>query len=164
MRKLSLTETACLLAILIIVAIGCERPNVNKFIRMAFESGFENGMNYQKYSSLDRESPPVTGMAEEIAYLSNKPDYYGAIKKAIKEQYPTFDDNDIQTYFLEYFKYSKTVPLAMKHFASTQSTTIERLIKALEDMLSIAIYANEFDGGYTDRINIARKALASIKK
>lgn len=30
---------------------GFKQPNVNKFIRLAFESGFENGMNYQKYSN-----------------------------------------------------------------------------------------------------------------
>lgn len=30
---------------------GFKQRNVNYFIRLAFESGFENGMNYQKYSN-----------------------------------------------------------------------------------------------------------------
>lgn len=30
---------------------GFKQSNVKMFIRLAFESGFENGMNYQKFSN-----------------------------------------------------------------------------------------------------------------
>jgi len=117
---------------------GFKQPNVNKFIRMAFESGFENGMNYQKYSNLDRESTPVTGMAEEAAknYESNtdlsnpKAVYYAFIAGDIYQQ-------------------------------KAQSTTIERLTKALEEIIKTLI-GSAPDG--VQASNIAREALNSIKK
>lgn len=30
---------------------GFKQPNVKRFIKLAFESGFKNGMNYQKFSN-----------------------------------------------------------------------------------------------------------------
>lgn len=54
---------------------GFKQRNVNSFIRMAFESGFENGMNYQKYNSdLSKPFPETIAQVEAYDKKSGDPD------------------------------------------------------------------------------------------
>jgi hypothetical protein len=94
--------------------------------------------------NLDRESPLVTGTAEEI------------LSSVYWKQYPASWAN-----FSE--RQRATLVKCMEMYASAQSTTIERLTKALED---IAEEDTRSFAGFTKEqlIDIAREALNSIKK
>jgi hypothetical protein len=94
--------------------------------------GFVAGWNKR-----DRESTPVTGTAEEIL----RQHLHGFSDEQFKEE-------------IKHFPLSEVL-FAMERYTSTQSTTIERLIEALEELSNCE---------FRFVSKIAREALANIKK
>ena len=128
-----------------------------KRIRVHFRKGFYIYFDLmQQAYNLDRESPPVTGTAEEIS-TSDKIKLANSI---LIENTTHANVCAIEGERVPYYNHGEVIKSILAYNTSTQSTTIERLTKALEEISGFEYPHSSIEKAMI----IAREALKSIKK